>query len=403
MVYRVVCTHEMQDLVHIRASWEALQALSRNLSIFQSWLWVSTYWKHFGDEAELWLVQAYDAQDTLVGLAPMMRRPSDHALHWRSLEFIAVPLGNDHADFIIEAGREAPVIRAFLDWFEANCQFGEIMLKGLPADSPSLPILQSGSERWQVLETRYSPYIPIRGTWDDFHASLSKGKRKNLRQYHNRLDAAYGDAWRCEAVTDPDKVTAALDQLMDWHQLKWTGRGAPGNFDGPAQRAFHHDFAQACLERGWLMMYVLIVADEIVTVDYNYLFMNQIFAFAGGIQPDCPYNGTSHLLIEAILKRAFTEGIDRFDFLWGQHDYKVRWGAQSREELVLACATGLRARLYRQSLQAARSVWRAGKHLLPADIRTRLRSRFVDGFVFWSTWLGLCSESVTFPPHGLVL
>ncbi len=379
MSLQVTCTHRLQELVDLKDEWEALQARSQNPCFFFTWEWIAAYWKHLGEPDELWLLLARDEGGRLVGIAPLQRRVRSYGMRgllgWTSLEFIAEPLGGVHTDFIIEAGQEAPVLEAFLAWLDRNRAAPEILLIGVPEESPTVPALENGSRRWERLEPRECPFIALPGDWDTHFNSLGKHKRKNQRIYWRKLDEAYPGQWAIEQVQEPEAVRRAMDLMMDWHQAKWIGQGAPGNFFNERRRAFHHEIAQRSLDRGWLWLFQMTVNGQPVCVDYNFAYLGRVYAFAGGTDPAFLHLSVNSLLIEHIMRQAIVRGLKEFDFLWGDHEYKLRWGAVLRYDQVLSHASGLQPRLYRGTLRTGRTVWRKVKPMLPDRLRKQVRDR----------------------------
>ena len=58
--------HSLQNQPNLAASWNALA----NDIPFRSWEWLTTWWKHYGDGHELFVLLVHDDQEKLLGIAP---------------------------------------------------------------------------------------------------------------------------------------------------------------------------------------------------------------------------------------------------------------------------------------------------------------------------------------------
>lgn len=379
MTYTISLKHNIQDLLSLKTEWEQLQAQSQNQSLFFSWEWIRALGEQYGDRGELWLLLARDPKQHLVGIAPLMKRPFKLGgfLPVQSLEFIAESLGADHADFIIQKGREQAVTRAFLNYLDQHQTWAQVRLKGLPQNSITHQILQTSGQDWVEIDQRSCPYIPVQSDWETYLASLSKNKRKDLRRLVRRLDELYPDQWCCERLTDPQQVKIAMDKLIIWHQAKWEAIGEPGYFNTAGQRALHHDLAQCFLARGDLMLYALSINSEVVGVDYNISFLRRVYGLAGGVNPEYMNHNLGTVILQKVLRDTFEAGLIEYDFLWGEHEYKMRWGAAKRYDLVLSYIASPTARLHHQMIRMGRGLWQMNKRLLPKELRQYLRKNLI--------------------------
>jgi CelD/BcsL family acetyltransferase involved in cellulose biosynthesis len=382
MTYNITCTYHYDDLLSLKEEWEALHELSQNPCVFLSWEWIAACWKYEYESgsADLRLLQARDEQGRLVGIAPLMRitRRIAGVFSWRILKFIALPDGSDHADFIIEAGQETAVTRAFLDWLMQNRDWSEMLLEGLASDSPIIPVLRESELKTIQLQTLECPVLIIDRDWDSHFASLSKNKRQVQRRHWRKLDRDFPDQWAWRIVEDPEDVRQVMEELFTLHSAQWRARGLPGSFGDEISRRMHHELAQRFLQRGWLRLYQVTIEDKTVGVFYSYWYLNRAYYFSSGVDLAYSQYNIGHILNEISLRQAFENGMKEYDFLWGLQSYKLQWGPAIREDLVLSCPVNSPAlTVYRQSVKTGRTLWKRSKHLLPDNLRSRMRDLLV--------------------------
>src|SRR2546422_2148044 len=106
-----ICVEKIQDQAGFRAlqhCWNLLLQESTANTLFLTWEWLHTWFKHLREDKELFILRLSHGEDT-VGLIPMAIRP--HILYnflgVRLVEFLGMSkTGSDYLDFIIRRGWE---------------------------------------------------------------------------------------------------------------------------------------------------------------------------------------------------------------------------------------------------------------------------------------------------------
>ena len=97
----------------LRDEWDALLGRSRFDTIFLTWEWQSTWWRHLGAQrGPLYLLAAREA-GRLIGILPLYLSQADGV---QCLTVVGCVEVSDYLDLIIEAGQEEIVYDAFLAW-----------------------------------------------------------------------------------------------------------------------------------------------------------------------------------------------------------------------------------------------------------------------------------------------
>ncbi|NDJ87042.1 MAG: GNAT family N-acetyltransferase [Chloroflexi bacterium] len=373
MTFTITLSHDFSTIHRIRDEWTALQDSSDADSIYLTWQWVDLWWKHFGNDKELWLLEAREDNDNrLIGLAPLkcFRFNPKYGLSWRQLQFIGASSACEHLDFIVERGREAEVIPAFVAYILAETSRWDVLsLSRLLESSTTLEILETTEHDWKEGESRVAPYIPLPKTWDDFFMTLSKNRRKKQRRYRRRLDEEYPDNWSFDYVTDPAELDSTIDRLITLHQAKWEALGEVGAFGEAEVAAFHREVIRLFHEQGWLRLFRLVVDTRIVAVLYTYQYRGRRYDFASGIDYDMYDLIPGHLLTELAIANAIDEGQQEYDFLWGDEEYKYSWGAQDRYNLTRLVVTNPRITIQEKAVDVLRNTKRfLKKRIMSRDV-----------------------------------
>jgi CelD/BcsL family acetyltransferase involved in cellulose biosynthesis len=376
MSYTITLTHDPARLAALRGEWEALQQRNRNRTLYQTWAWVSTWWAHFGQPDALWLVEARAKDGRLAGLAPLMlicHHPLA-GMTWRQIQFIGASAALDHLDFIIEDGAEPAIIPLILARLRAeNRRWDTAYFSALAEDSPTPGILRGQGIPWREEEPICCPAIVLPESWEAFHASLPKRKRRNLRRAHARLDEEHPGGWCAERVSDPAAVEAMMAEMMRLHQEKWHALGKPGGFPDEQAVAFHQAIAARMAARGWLWLFRLVIGEAVAAIEYAYAFDGRVYAYASGVNFALADYSPGQVLMEHMIGEAIRQGMHTYDFLRGDEEYKFFWQAECRYDSALRWLASSRARHDQALIDLAGAAWRQSKVLLPKELRRRLR------------------------------
>src|SRR5574341_2081974 len=103
-------------LQKISEDWCRLVTESDVDSLFVTWEWLSTWWRHFGSDGQLYTLCVRDADRNLIGLAPLriVRRRFAGGAGLRVLEWLGSgsPVWSDALDLVSRRGSERDVAKA---------------------------------------------------------------------------------------------------------------------------------------------------------------------------------------------------------------------------------------------------------------------------------------------------
>lgn len=318
------------DLDELCAEWDDLASRSRTATMFQTWEWVSTHWRHYGQGKRLLIVTVRD-DGRLVGIAPL-QVSSMYRLPLRRVQFIGNGI-TDYQDFILDPDMEHPVLRAILDCLQTlRSRWDIIDLGQMPSGSPTLEALSSCSKTldWTVDMGRYMSchYLPLPATWEELLPSLGKHTGKNLA-YKERLIAREFDAELCELTSN--EIDAGLAALYKLHTKSWNERGLPGVVAGQKVRGFYTETAYLFAKRDWLRLYGLRLNGELQSVHFCFSYKDKAYGYIGGWEPSLSRYGLGLTLTAFAIKEAVRRGMREFDLLSGDEEYKAHWTKLHRD------------------------------------------------------------------------
>ena len=350
---------------------EAWDRLSAGIP-FRSWTWMSTWWRHYGDEqngrnrrTRLHVLAVFDRADMLVGVAPWYLDVS--AAQGRVLRFLGSgEVCSDHLSLLCPAGLEERVTEALAGWLtgqrsEDSCgrqpdRWDLVELTGVDADDPNIAqLLEQLEHRGNTVHRRPGPncwQIELPPDWDDYLARLSKSHRKQLR----RLDRDMLSTGRAvfHTVERIDQLPQAMDMLIDLHQRRHRSQGEPGCFASSRFTGFHREVAGQLLSGGHLQLHWLELDGKPAAAEYQLAGNGAVYAYQSGIEPEMTDLEPGRLITLATIRRAVRQGYRAFDFLRGDEPYKPHWRA------VPQASQEIRVVPNRTVAQLRHGLWRTG-------------------------------------------
>jgi len=307
-----------------REEWSVLAGRSRN--VFCTWEWASTWWREFGAGRPLHLLGVRDSEDSrlraILPLYAFTGRPL------RILRFIGHGVADELGPVCAPEDRQMAA-RALRD--VATRLRAELLLaERLPADHDWNSEL--GGE---VLKHEASPVLDLDATsWEQLTEGWSANTRQQLRRKERKLAREHKVHFRL--VEAPEVLPSHLETLFGLHAARW---GAAGNSFVGAHTAFHHEFAHAASERGWLRLWLLEVDDHAVAAMLIFRFGDVDCYYQSGRDPDWDKASVGTVLMCRVMRSALEDGMHEYRMLRGAEPYKYRFATRDPgvESRVVAC------------------------------------------------------------------
>lgn len=322
---------ESRDRLPIdRAQWNALAAQNATHTAFQTFEWFDTWWSAFGSRHRLFLLTVHQA-GAIIGIAPLMlvRGP----LGMRQLEFTGTP-NADYQDLIL-AGERAGAIDALSRFMhEARSRWDMIVLRNLPADSPTVRELTEGlvlaGHKPMDMERQPCPTLQIRGREEETRQLLS---RYSIRRAMRRL-AARGPI-TYQLLDTPAEIDRHLPEFFAQHVRRWKDSRDPSPFADPAFCQWYRHLAHAANSAGWLHFSVLECAGKPVAFHFGFSHGGVLSWYKPSFSPEFARESPGTTLICHLIQNAIDCGLDELDFSSGLETFKNRFSNRRRECLNL--------------------------------------------------------------------
>jgi CelD/BcsL family acetyltransferase involved in cellulose biosynthesis len=322
----------------LRPEWNDLVRRSATDTLFLTWEWQSTWWKHLGnDELELFGFRAPE-DGRLVGIVPLFRSQTEGG---RSvLNVVGCRDVSDYLDLIIEQGQEEAVYTAFLDCLEGQrSDSGE---GGVPAwdllDFCNIPQHSQTTQRLgelarlrgyqTVVEVEdVCPIIDLPATWDEYLMLLDKKQRHEVRRKLRKAEAEADT--RFVIVGPDDDLQAQMRAFIELHQKSTPEKD---QFMDPQMQGFFFEVAHILQATGWLQLAFVEIDGEKAATLLNFDYGNRILVYNSGYDPSRYQHLSPGIVVTArSIEHAIALGREKFDFLRGDEVYKYRFGAQDTQ------------------------------------------------------------------------
>jgi CelD/BcsL family acetyltransferase involved in cellulose biosynthesis len=172
-------------------------------------------------------------------------------------------------------------------------------------------------------------YTPLPKSWDAYLGTLSSHARYSVRNLRRKFLALPGA--RLFEWTDADRLDRAVDRLIELHTRRWEGRAEHCSFSTAQYNDFHRDLMHSFLELGWLRLYCMELAGELIGMFYGYAFRGTLYHFQGGFDPAHEKLRIGQCLMAFAIESAIAERCTSLDMLRGEYEYKKRWAPSVRQ------------------------------------------------------------------------
>ena len=334
--------------------------------------WFAAWWRAFG--AGRLAILTLRRADRLAGLLPL-HRPA-----WRAPAFKTEPL---------PLSARPGTLRATANWHlpryeplaEDEAVLAELA-RALLADrgplvslamlDPAQPALAecrraAQAAGYRVLPQRLppSPYVDIDGDWTRYQRGLGGKLVADLRRRRRRLGES--GSISVEVADGSERLDQLLAEGLALEPSGWKAARGSAIASRSETSRFYREVAGWAAERGWLRLAFLRLDRRPLAFQFG-IEDNGMYSFLkGGYDPAYQRFAPGRLLAHAMIERAFSAGLQRFDFCGGDEPWKLDWTNTCRERIVLHAFA---------PTAAGRLEWAAVAHGRPfrAGVRARLRT-----------------------------
>ncbi|MGI9451457.1 MAG: GNAT family N-acetyltransferase, partial [Geminicoccaceae bacterium] len=349
MQFLIVSTSDA--LIALEDRWNELVARSPDSSVFQTYTWLATWWRFFGQDRALRVILAED-DGKLFGLLPVYIERSHllPVIGLRKLRLIGY--GGDTAPDdlgpILDGDHRQAALDALIEGLESLRPEWDIAeFDDLDPKSPLIEAMQTlRPGEVDLAEGASISYVDLPETFDEYLAELSSNRRWKIRRGRKKLLESTG--YRCHVVASKAELDRHYPDLVRLHKDRWETRAEDIGFSTEGYVEFHRSVMADMLEQDCLRLMLLISDDGAIAANYCYRWRGNFYFFQGGFAKAYEPYRIGEVLMGHAIEQAIAEGMQVFDMLRGEHDYKksLTDKVRTRTHLYLNQPT-LRTRSYR--------------------------------------------------------
>jgi len=322
---RVDIIDNTADFERLRPSWNTLLSESQTGNIFLTFEWLFTYWRHFGKEGALRILAASDCGKTLA-LFPFMIKKR---LGLRELRFLSSEIC-DYDDFLLtrEPAQKREALGSLVDYLGKGRYWDVVRLKGIREDSPAFnaaDMLQiKGGRLSSVLQQHCDGalQIDLKSGWDTYYSGLRKSFLADIRGFRKRAGEA---EYLAGGTVREDQLMKLLDTFMDMHIRRRGEAGDKSFFQSLRVRNFFKDVFSAFHKNKWLDVSQYRVGGAIAAMEIGFVYQGRFLRYLAAFDSQFKRCAIGRLLLFEIIKDSFARGLESFDFMLGEEDYKRFW------------------------------------------------------------------------------
>jgi CelD/BcsL family acetyltransferase involved in cellulose biosynthesis len=361
---RVELATEIGDVAALAPEWRALA--ERRGNAFLTPEWFLAWLRHCGRGWQPHVAVVRTPGGRLRGLLPLVSSKSNGRRELRTC-----PVG-DSFDPVSAARDEKAVATAAAPSVAPSNGLRSLLLENVDAEGEWWGALARATPAPLATIERNEatmPFVDLAGvSWDEYLADRSRQFRSQLGRKQRSIRREHDVRFR--RTLDSGEVAADLETLFRLHDARWDERSEPSALADRAIRAFHHEFARAAFDRGWLRLHVMEVDGAPIAALYGWLIGGRWSYYQAGFDPAWSRHSPGFLLLAETIRDAIEDGASEYDMLRGDEAFKRRFATSFRTvRSILLAPRGHQVHLNAAAVARLRRVWRT----LPSRPRARAR------------------------------
>jgi len=330
--------------LNLRKDWDSLLKESLGRSIYLSFEWMHTWWRHFG-RGQLFILVA-ESNGQLRCIAPFMRTSERFmGIQYTRIRFIGSDATcttnrnlfdklfsidkrygwSDLLDFLYRAEDVEGLIGTLQYLKQQKRRWDVLDLRELHSGTSSIKLLKDTfSSRHSLFNDAAAKVaiVSLETNFETYRKSRKKNWRKNISRAYNRVNrlpqVVFGK------YTSPSQVADIMPAVIDLENRSWQGSCRIGAFSQNSAREFHRELAKSLAERGRFVLYTLESARGIVCYQYALKYDGKLCLHNIAMDPDFKHYSPGFYLQVRIIEEAFSEGLKRVVLGRGPEDYKSK-------------------------------------------------------------------------------
>ena len=318
----------------LRAEWdEAVE--HQGLGLGYQFDWCKVLWEIHRNEHELQLLLVRDGK-RLLGLAPLVKKimwQKGVPLRWLTSLFAFHEI---HGTQFIAGEQEAVVIDTIFEHLGGAGDSWDLwtmhFVKGdRQAEMFEAQLRQRGLQ-FIAEETKRSPYMQLRGSWEDQSKVLQPRFRTTVRSRERRLREK--GKVTLEYLDTPGRLEAGLKAIQIVEADSWKLGAGTALTEDLKQWPFYVQYGKSASTNGTLRLPVLFLDEEPVAYDYSILHKGVYHLLKTSYRNAYRLDYPGTVLRKLVVENLCMEQVKEFDFLGLDEEWKMKWTDCVREHVA---------------------------------------------------------------------
>jgi CelD/BcsL family acetyltransferase involved in cellulose biosynthesis len=337
------------------SAWRTVERAMPHVPLTCSWPWTATWLDHYGDLVphRFAVAESGDGPVAAALLTSSTRRKGPFRLRSVHVGTAGEPQGDsvfvEYNGLLAARGSREEFARALLDGVREQLAPDEISLDGFDSQDAELfrrwePSLHARREPCRAFDLRTAR---VAGS----HCAdiLRAGPRRRLRRSIREVGEV-----RTDWGATPERAAEILEELIELHQLRWTGAGQPGAFASRRFVSFHRALVARLVPLDRALLFRARAGGRTLGCVYCLIDGRRAMSYQSG----APRLGDNKLrpgmVTEALcMQHCLERGLDEYSFLAGDSRYKQE---MSNVERALVWASARTQAPKWRLIEAARAV-----------------------------------------------
>lgn len=328
--YSIEIIRNIEDLESLKSTWDELT--KHNHNVYLTYEWVSFWLKCFLDKSSSIFIIIVKNGNQPIAIAPLLiKRGNISLIPYQKIEFISMADYPDsptnlcaELDFIIPQANKEIIDLIIQELMKEKWNF--IRLHPIPSESNTLIELKNSAKKNNLIfferEAFQSLIINTAMKWDELKNLLSKGFKKSLRYFQNKIKEL-GDV-DFILLKSKEEISDNLKHVFDIEQRSWKwNKGI--SINSVKYNNFFQEFPLYVSHLGWIHLWFLKLNDKYIAYDLGIFYKNRLICLKGSFDQKYADYGPGQLLLSKEIEYYTNNGITEYNMLWGDTIAKERW------------------------------------------------------------------------------
>ncbi|HLB00946.1 MAG TPA: GNAT family N-acetyltransferase, partial [Bacteroidota bacterium] len=322
------------ELLTLRNRWNRLVSRCSHPSLYLTHDWMTGWWEQECPPGRELLVLLAEEGDALTGIAPLVKITNRFAgLRIRRLELMTMGMyaynpRNISASLEMFSGQgDHRPIDAFAAHLSASRdEWDYIRFHPLPEGSQTLDRLSAWAKAegfgCHVRPVFANAVIDLPGEMETYLKSLSPTHRKNIRRMENAIRREGG--YTVTEVTSSGDVPSLLGRMADIESHSWKASGGVGLSRSEVMASTGWQ-VRAAIALGGLELWFLGKDGKEIAFNLSIRYGNSVESLRASYDSAFRDLSPGNHLLTRELSSYMERGISRYNLMWGDFDYKLKW------------------------------------------------------------------------------